>query len=96
VIETGDAPHFSCLEYSHAFVDIFHLLGRVGYASGTFSTPYAQEEDDPGCERRELRKNQERVRRDLKYYVNKMYAYLEVRRRVLWGSPSLKIYYMRA
>jgi hypothetical protein len=59
VDRTGDAPFFSCLEYSHAFVDVFHLLGRVGYASGTFSTPYTEEEDDPGCERRELRRYQE-------------------------------------
>ena len=52
---TGNAPYFSYLEYSHALVDVFHLLSRVRYTSGAFSTPYTQEENNPGSEGRELR-----------------------------------------
>ena len=52
---TGNAPYFSCLEYSHALVDVFHLLSRVRYTSGAFSTPYAEEENNPGSEGRKLR-----------------------------------------
>ena len=72
-------------------MNIFHLLSRVGYASGAFSTPYTQEEDDPRSEGRELRRGGLATS-----YVNKMYACLEVRRRVLWGSASLQIHNMRA
>jgi hypothetical protein len=64
---TNDELCFSCLEHSHALVDIFHLFGRVGYASVAFSTPSIQEEDDPGSERRYLWRH---VSHKLNCYVN--------------------------
>ncbi len=55
---TGHAPFFSRLEHSHTLVDIFHLLDRVWHAPGALSTPYIQEEDNPGSKCRELRGQQ--------------------------------------
>jgi hypothetical protein len=46
--QKGDAPYFSYLKNSHAFVDIFHLLG---HAPGAFRTPNTQEEVNLGSKR---------------------------------------------